>query len=186
MRRYEAMTQIMDAIDNELVVCNIGHPSQELHMIDDRTENFYMLGSMGLAMPIGLGIAMNTDKKVLVIDGDCAITMNMNGLATLGCVSPSNLVHVIIDNEANGSTGFQPGFTSKKLHLDKVAEACGIPNIRLIEKEDDIVPVIKEALAATKGAWVIVIKTDIGMPDGVGPLPLSGLDIKARFVEHLK
>ncbi|MCZ6743571.1 MAG: thiamine pyrophosphate-dependent enzyme, partial [Alphaproteobacteria bacterium] len=67
----------MEAITDELVVCNIGHPAQELFVIRDRPENFYMLGSMGLASSIGLGLAMSQDKKVVVLEGDGAVAMNM-------------------------------------------------------------------------------------------------------------
>ena len=185
MRRFETIQNLMEHVGDALVVCNIGHPSQELYMIKDRPENFYMLGSMGLAMPIGLGLAMNSSRQVVVIDGDSAMTMNMNALATLGAVSPDNLVHVIIDNEANGSTGFQPSFTARQLQLDKVAEGCGIANVRLVRQEDEIAPTIREALSATNGSWVIVIKTRTGMPDNVAPLPLSGIQVKDRFMEHL-
>ena len=185
MRRFEALKCIMQAVGDELVVSNIGHPSQELYQIKDRPENFYMLGAMGLALPVGLGLAMSTSRKVLVIDGDGAITMNLGALATLGSVSPGNLVHVIIDNGANGSTGFQPSFTAGRLRLQDVAEACGVPNVRTVTREQDIAGAVAEALAADTGAWVIVVKTDVGMPDGVTPIPLSGAEVKARFMQRL-
>ena len=89
----------MEAITDELVVCNIGHPAQELFVIRDRPENFYMLGSMGLASSIGLGLAMSQDKKVVVLEGDGAVAMNMGSLATIGLVRPANYVLIIIDNE---------------------------------------------------------------------------------------
>lgn len=185
MRRYEALEEIMDAVDDELVVCNIGHPSQELYRIKDRPRNFYMLGSMGLTLPIGLGLAMNTDKNVLVIDGDAAMAMNLGALATLGAVSPGNLVHVIIDNGANGSTGFQPSFTAGRLSLEAVAAGCGVANVRSVTRRDDIARTLAEARAADAGAWVIVIKTEVGMPDGVKPIPLSGVEVKTRFMAQV-
>ena len=70
MRRYEAIQQIMEVVTNEIVVCNLGHPCQELYAIKDRPKNFYMLGSMGMASSIGLGLALATEQKVVVIDGD--------------------------------------------------------------------------------------------------------------------
>ncbi|RZO29660.1 MAG: sulfopyruvate decarboxylase subunit beta, partial [Rhodospirillaceae bacterium] len=70
MIRSELLRQLAPVIADHLVVCNIGLPSQELHMIDDRATNFYMLGTMGLASSIGLGLALAQDKKVVVIDGD--------------------------------------------------------------------------------------------------------------------
>lgn len=185
MRRYEALEEIMRVIGDTPVICNIGHPSQELYIIKERPENFYMLGSMGLALPIGLGLAMNSDKKFLVIDGDAAMTMNMGAFATVGAVSPSNLVHVLIDNQANGSTGFQPSFTAGRLRLEEVAKGCGIPNIRVVTKQEDIAGTITEALAGDNGSWLVVIKAETGMPDGVNPIPMSGVEVKERFVARL-
>ena len=71
MARYEAIQDIMNQIDDEIVVCNIGFPSRELYEIDDRDKNFYMIGSMGLASSIGLGLALSKpDEDIVVIDGD--------------------------------------------------------------------------------------------------------------------
>src|SRR4051794_2399254 len=118
MRRYEALQEISKAITDELVVCNLGHPAQELFVVRDRPENFYMLGSMGLATSIAHGIALSQSKKVVVIDGDASVTMNLGGFATIGHTRPKNLVQIIIDNGANGSTGFQSSFTADALKLD--------------------------------------------------------------------
>lgn len=185
MRRYEAIETLIGAVGDARVVCNIGQPVQELYRIQDRPETFYMLGSMGLALPIGLGVAMNSDEKVVVIDGDAAITMNLGALATLGAVSPGNLVHVILDNEANGSTGFQPSFTAGRLRLDEVAKGCGVPNVRLVTRRQEITPTLREALDSDDGAWTIVIKTEHGAADGLVPIPLSGIEVKTRFMKVL-
>ena len=92
MARYEAIEDIMKNIDDELIVCNIGFPSRELYEIDDRDENFYMIGSMGLASSIGLGLALaRPDKKIVVIDGDGSLLMNMGSLVTIYAANPSNL-----------------------------------------------------------------------------------------------
>ena len=185
MRRYEAIQSIIDAVGNARVICNIGQPVQELYRIQDRPETFYMLGSMGLALPIGLGVAMNTREKVVVIDGDAAITMNMGAMATLGAVSPDNLVHIIVDNGANGSTGFQPSFTAGRLKLDEVAKGCGVPNVRVVTRQEEIAETVREALEGENGAWTVVIKTERGAPDGLVPIPLSGIEVKTRFMDVL-
>ena len=78
MARREAIRDIMRDIEDELIVCNIGFPSRELYDIKDRNENFYMIGSMGLASSIGLGLALaRPDKDIVVIDGDGSLLMNM-------------------------------------------------------------------------------------------------------------
>ena len=81
MARYEAIQKIMESIEEELIICNIGFPSRELYEIDDRPKNFYMIGSMGLASSIGFGLAMaKPHKDVVVIDGDGSLLMNMGSL----------------------------------------------------------------------------------------------------------
>ena len=130
MRRYEATREIMNAIGDELVVCNIGHPSQEIFELRDRPENFYMFGSMGLSSSIGLGVAMAQDRMVVALDGDGSVTMNMGTLATIGLVRPKNYMLVIIDNQSYGSTGFQRSFTADNLRLEEVARGSGVEERR--------------------------------------------------------
>ena len=78
MNRFELLNLLQDTIQEELVVCNIGLPSQELYKINDRPNYFYMLGSMGLASSIGLGLSLAVDKNIISIDGDGSVLMNIN------------------------------------------------------------------------------------------------------------
>ena len=181
MRRFEALQQIMKAVGNEPLVCNIGHPSQELFSIRDRKENFYMLGSMGLASSIGLGISLSSDRKIVVIEGDAAVTMNMGTLATIGKNKPKNLLLIIIDNGANGSTGDQPSFTAENLDLEGVAKSCGIENTLVLTEEEGIYPVILDLLQLDEGPYLVVIKTEQGVQENVSVIPIDGLTIKDRF-----
>lgn len=180
--RYQIFEKIMDQITDELVVCTIGQPCQEVFKINDRPANFYMLGSMGMASSIGLGLAMATDNKVVVLDGDSANVMNMGAFATMGFNAPGNLVHVIVDNEANGSTGFQPSFTARNVKLDQVARACSIPNVTLIEQADQISPVFSRALAADE-MHTLVIKAEVGLMPGIDILPINAAEIRDRFMK---
>jgi sulfopyruvate decarboxylase subunit beta len=175
----------MECITDEIVVCNIGHPSQELFSVRDRPENFYMLGSMGLASSIGLGLALSTHRTVVVIDGDGATLMNLGSLATIGAKRPKNYVLIIIDNEAYGSTGFQPTFTSGALRLDRIARACAIDQVLLIEYEKDIEPRAREVLGSADGPSCIVIKTEKGMPDTIATIPHNALWLRDRFMKTI-
>ena len=180
LKRYQVIEKVMEQITDQLVVCTIGHPCQELFKIKDRPGNFYMLGSMGMASSIGLGLALSTDKKVVVLDGDSANVMNMGGFATMGFNAPGNLVHIIIDNEANGSTGFQPSFTSRNVRLDQVAMACSVPNVTLVDQADDITTAVAKALEASE-MHTLVIKADIGLMPDIDTLPITALEIRERF-----
>ena len=77
MIRSEILKELVPLISDHLVVCNIGLPSQELHSIDDQPSNFYMLGTMGLASSIGLGLALTQKEKVIAIDGDGSVLTNL-------------------------------------------------------------------------------------------------------------
>lgn len=185
MRRYEAIQEIMKVVTDQPVVCNLGHPAQELFVVWDRPQNFYMLGSMGLASSIAHGLALCHSGKVVVIDGDASVTMNLGGFATIGHTQPKNLVQIIIDNGANGSTGFQPSFTAENLHLDQIARAAGILRVTVVTAQADIGPTVAAALVSNDGPAVILIRTEVGMPDNIAVIPLGAIEIKNRFVGSL-
>ncbi len=127
MRRADALEIIAQESGDSLIICNIGDPSRELHAIRDSPNQFYMLGSMGMASSIGLGLALaRPDRRVLAIDGDGAVLMNLGTFATIADQCPANYVLVIIDNGVYGSTGGQPTCTSRHADLASIARGAGI------------------------------------------------------------
>ena len=82
MERIKALEQIAKQLKDELVICNIGFPSRELYHVKDSLRHFYMLGSMGMASSIGLGLAIAQEQKVIVFDGDGSLMMNLGSLIT--------------------------------------------------------------------------------------------------------
>ena len=126
--RYEAIEDIMSYVDEELVICNIGFPSRELYEINDRSRNFYMIGSMGLASSIGLGLALSKPhEKVIVIDGDGSLLTNMGSFVTTFASNPANLTWIVIDNGAYGSTGNQDTY-AQLIDLVDIAQSVGFKN----------------------------------------------------------
>ena len=136
MIRSEILKSLVPVISDELVVCNIGLPSQELHMMDDQPSNFYMLGTMGLASSIGLGLALSQNQNVVAIDGDGSVLTNLGTLPTIANNVADNFVLVIIDNGSYGSTGDQPTYAGKKTSLTRVAEASGCENVVECQAEE--------------------------------------------------
>lgn len=108
MKRLEAIRQIMEGVTDELVIATTGMIAREVFVAKDRPENFYMCGSMGCALPIGIGLAMNTDKNVIVLDGDGAALMSLGSLTVAKFLKLPNLKHYVIDNGTYASTGDQP------------------------------------------------------------------------------
>jgi sulfopyruvate decarboxylase subunit beta len=183
MIRSEILKEIAPILRDELVVCNIGIPSQELHAIDDQPTNFYMLGTMGLASSIGLGVALAQPKTVISIDGDGSILTNLGTLPTIGNNMPPNFILMIIDNGSYGSTGDQPTYTGRKTDLAAMARAAGCDNV--VEVQDvDTGPALQAAIEAQVGT-VMVVKCD----SGNAKIPVITMDpviIRHRFMEAVK
>ena len=160
MIRYEVLKTLLPVIRDELVICNIGSPSQELHALDDQPTNFYMLGTMGLCSSIGLGLALSQSKPVIAIDGDGSILTNFGTLATIANNTANNFILLIIDNGSYGSTGDQPTYAGKKTSLAKVAQACGCETVVECSAENTA-DVLAKAIASGK-MTIIVSKCSSG------------------------
>lgn len=182
-RRYELLQAIAPVIEDELVVCNIGFPSQELYEIDDQPSTFYMLGSMSLSSSIGLGLSMTTDRTVISIDGDGSVLMNLGTFATIAHQAPDSYVLLIVDNGAYGSTGDQPTYTSGKTDLAGIARAAGIESVLECQGEE-VVAVLQQAIA-TPGPHVVVAKVEPGSPK-VTPIPMPPVVIRERFMNFVR
>ena len=180
MIRSEILREIAPILRPHLVVCNIGIPSQELHAIDDQPTNFYMLGTMGLASSIGLGLALAQPKPVIAIDGDGSVLTNLGTLPTIANNVADNFILLIIDNGSYGSTGDQPTYAGRKTSLAKVAEACGCDTV--IEcRAEDTGTVLQAALDSRK-MTIIVCKCQ----SGNAKMPVITMDpviIRDRFMK---
>ncbi len=183
MIRSEILKEIAPILRDHLVICNIGIPSQELHAIDDQPTNFYMLGTMGLASSIGLGLALAQPKPVIVIDGDGSVLTNLGTLPTIANNVADNYILMIIDNGSYGSTGDQPTYTGKKTSLAGMARAAGCENV--IEVMDvDTGAALEKALAEGK-MTVMIVKCE----SGNAKMPVITMDpvvIKDRFMKAVQ
>ncbi len=179
MDRIEALKAISETLSDELVVCNIGIPSKELYSVKDRPENFYMLGSMGMASSIGLGLALSQPRPVVVFDGDGAILMNMGSLATIAYYRPKNYKLIIFDNAAYGSTGSQTTL-AEKVEIADIVKGCGLKCI-VITTEDELKNALPEQLKVQEPLIFIVkiSKNNAKLP----PIDISPEEIKKRFME---
>ena len=122
MIRKEAIKIAIKEIGKQPIISANGYISRDLFDVYDKQNNFYMIGSMGLASSIGLGVALkNSKKRIFVFDGDGNILMNLSSLVTIGSLQPKNLIHVIFDNNIHESTGGQPTY-SNQIDISKVAK----------------------------------------------------------------
>ncbi len=127
MRRIDAIKKIMGKVKDEVVVSSTGMISREVYAVKDRPRNFYMEGSMGCALGIGLGIAVNSRHKVIVISGDGAALMSAGTMILHKKLNPKNITHYILDNRCHASTGGQPT-CSDAVDFSKLA-----PNTKVIK-----------------------------------------------------
>ena len=182
MRRYDVLKKIIPIIKNHFVVSNIGLPSQELHYLDDQPTNFYMLGTMGLASSIGLGLAIAQEQKIISIDGDGSVLTNFGTLPTIANNNANNFILLIIDNGSYGSTGDQPTYAGKKTSLSEVAKACGCENVVECSAEDTA-SVLERAINSDK-MTIIVSKCQSGNVK-VPVIELDPVVIRHRFMAEL-
>lgn len=170
--RTQALERIVALSDRKTVLLGTtGFTGRELYAIDDRDLNLYMVGSMGCASSLGLGLALaRPDLRVVVIDGDGAALMRMGNFATLGAYAGGNLYHVLLDNEVHDSTGAQ-ATVSASVSFAAIAAACGYS----AALEGDALDLIDQLHAPgdLPGPRLLQLKTRPGSPDNL-PRPKEG------------
>src|SRR3989344_9484901 len=133
MKRKDAIEVIMATINpKDAVVSTTGLISREVFEKFDSDRNIYVPGSMGLASSIGLGLAISCpNKRVVVVDGDASLLMNLGSIVTIGKRQPTNLLHIVIDNNAHGSCSEEKSMSSSA-HLDKLALDVGYRYVQAV------------------------------------------------------
>ena len=182
LTRYDILNTIAPHLDSKVIVCNLGIPSKELFEIKHQPSNFYMLGSMGMATPIGLGISLASDKEVVVIDGDGSILMNPGTLATTAHFNPSNLTICAIDNRSYGSTGGQPTLTGSCVDLAMLAKGFGIGNVFKAADKKQLIDAIKKPTENLKFIHALALPGNAK----VSNIPLYYLDVKKQVMKFIK
>ena len=179
--RYQAIEAVLSHVrDADLLVSTTGMISRELFTLDDRPGNFYMIGSMGLASAMGLGLALQAPhKRVFVLEGDGSALMSLGTLPLIASEAPTNLVHIILDNESYESTGGQPSI-SANFDLAETAGAAGFPCTRRVEDLEELHSTMTEA-AASGQLSLILVKAGIAALGGIPRVSHTTEEIRNRF-----
>lgn len=169
MKRAQCIEAIYGELDEWLVVTIMGACAQELYDLGHCENFFYLEHAMGLASSIGLGLALNLpNARVLVLDGDGSVLMNLGTLATLARYQPDNMVHIIFDNGSLLSTGgFASHTTSGITDLAAIARGAGIQNVASVSTLYDFMEAVAEAFDRRELS-VIVAKVEATGPDHYG------------------
>ena len=135
MKRIDAVKQILDSITDELVISSTGKISREVFTIKDRSANFYVMGSMGASLGIGIGLALHTKRNVHVLAGDGDILMSLSTLVLMNKLKLPNLKLTILDNNCFGTTGGQKTCSDAVDFTKICSHNCEVIKVEPIESE---------------------------------------------------
>ena len=169
MKRAECIGTLYPDLDDKLVVTIMGACAQELYDLGHRDNFFYLQHAMGLASSIGLGLATHLpNERVVVLDGDGSLLMNLGTLATLARYRPKNLVHIVFDNGSLLSTGgFDSHTTSGVTDLAAIARGAGLEHVASVDSIMGFGDAVIDAFARQELS-VIVAKVSAVGPNHYG------------------
>lgn len=183
--RAAALSAVIASTPEEeaIVIATTGFSGRELYALDDRANHFYMVGSMGCASALGLGLALaRPERHVVVVDGDGAALMRMGNLAMAGRFGPPNLSHVLLDNEVHDSTGGQASL-SASVDFAGIAAACGYRQVHRAADVKSLAGFLSRKRAS--GAGFVHLKTQSGSPPDLPRPGLAPAAVMARLRQHL-
>ena len=187
MKRVDALVAIYPTLlrDDVVVVTIMGAVAVELFQLGHRPSFFYLEHAMGLASSLGLGLALSMPQtRVVVIDGDGSLLMNLGSLSTMARYRPVNLTHVVFDNESLLSVGGFPTATSTGTDLAGIALASGIPSVQRADTLESFVTVFNQALDNDS------LTTIVAKVAAVGPtsfaMDLALLENRFEFARHCR
>jgi thiamine pyrophosphate-dependent acetolactate synthase large subunit-like protein len=187
MNRFELTKRLVTQLKHdEAVIGGIGNANFDLWASGQRAQNFYMLGSMGLTVPIALGVATAQPKRhVFALEGDGSLLMQLGCLGTVGMRAPDNLTIVVWDNGIYQITGGQPTASASSVDLVAASRACGIANSAWAADEEDFDKQIARALGRGPNTGPCLIAARIDDQPGVGKTDRDPVRIRAAFMAGL-
>ena len=172
----------------DLVIATTGYTGRELYALEDRPNQFYMVGSMGCASSFALGVALTRpDRRVVVVDGDGAVLMRMGALAVLGTQKPANLIHIVLDNGSYESTGNQ-ATVSPSVDLCTVARACGYDRVVELNDPEELAQILAERDRPGYTSALTFIRVPIlsGAPEGLPRPKVTPTEVAQRFAHFVQ
>lgn len=182
--RAEILRTIQVASQPEdVILATTGFCGRELYTLDDRTNQLYMVGSMGCVSSLALGIALaQPQRRVIAIDGDGAALMRLGALATIGYERPANLLHILLDNQMHESTGGQ-STVSHSLDFCTIAAACGYGKVTHVVNPEHLKAVIK---LPTEQLTFLHVKTQPGVSEHLLRPKITPDAVTQRLRQHLE
>jgi thiamine pyrophosphate-dependent acetolactate synthase large subunit-like protein len=181
MNRFDLTSRLVAKLKKEeAVIGGIGNTNFDLWAAGHRPQNFYMLGSMGLAFPIALGVALaQPNRRVFALEGDGSLLMQLGCLSTIATLRPKNLSMIVMDNGIYQITGAQPTPAAAATDLIAVAIGCGLTNSTWAADEEDFERLIDQSLTASEP---MLIGVRIDDKPGTGATRRDPVQIRERFM----
>lgn len=178
--RLALLQQVLEAAPtNAPIIVTTGKAGREMFTLADREQHLYQVGSMGCAAPMGLGVALTTGRRTIVLDGDGAALMKLGALATIGAYQPAGLVHVLLDNGVHDSTGGQ-ATVSPTVDFAGVALACGYTQALVCDSVAGFAEAFRLALASS-GPVLLHARIQPGSLEKLGRPTIAPHEIAQRF-----
>ncbi|MGY3037228.1 thiamine pyrophosphate-dependent acetolactate synthase large subunit-like protein [Bradyrhizobium sp. USDA 4354] len=184
MNRFDVTSRLIAKLGNEeAVIGGIGNTNFDLWAAGHRPQNFYMLGSMGLAFPIALGVALaQPGRRVFALEGDGSLLMQLGALSTIAALKPKNLTMIVMDNGIYQITGAQPTPAANVADIVAIAIGSGLANSAWAADEEDFERLVDDAMAASEPSLIGVRIDD---KPGVGTTRRDPVQIRERFMHGL-
>ncbi|MHC4044162.1 thiamine pyrophosphate-dependent enzyme [Bradyrhizobium sp. 23AC] len=184
MNRFDVTSRLIGKLKHEeAVIGGIGNTNFDLWAAGHRPQNFYMLGSMGLAFPIALGVALaQPDRRVFALEGDGSLLMQLGALSTIATLKPKNLIMIVMDNGIYQITGAQPTPAASVADIVAIATGSGLSNSTWAADEEDFERLVDAAMSAAAPSLIAVRIDD---KPGVGTTRRDPVQIRERFMHGL-
>lgn len=184
MNRFDVTSRLIAKLKHEeAVIGGIGNTNFDLWAAGHRPQNFYMLGSMGLAFPIALGVALaQPERRVFALEGDGSLLMQLGALSTIATLKPKNLTMIVMDNGIYQITGAQPTPAAGIADIVAIATGSGLANSAWAADEEDFERLVEQAMSAS-GPRLIAVRIDD--KPGVGTTRRDPVQIRERFMQGL-
>jgi thiamine pyrophosphate-dependent acetolactate synthase large subunit-like protein len=184
MNRFDVTSRLVAKLKHEeAVVGGIGNTNFDLWAAGHRPQNFYMLGSMGLAFPIALGVALaQPERRVFALEGDGSLLMQLGALSTIAALKPKNLIMIVMDNGIYQITGAQPTPAAGIADIVAIATGSGLANSAWAADEEDFERLVEEAMSASAPSLIAVRIDD---KPGVGTTRRDPVQIRELFMHGL-
>jgi thiamine pyrophosphate-dependent acetolactate synthase large subunit-like protein len=186
MKRYDCLKLLASMLDpNTIVVANIGPISREWNALRPSDANLLQI-NLGLCAAVGLGVAVSLPhRRVVLLDGDGNLLLNLASLADLANQGLKNFVHIVLDNEAYEGGGGLRSATAGKADLAAIAKGAGTPDASVAITLDQFEGAARRALAEP-GHHFIVAKVEQGSVAKLPTLTLDGKEAKYRFARYIE